>query len=356
MNRFLNSKLFAAAACILMAVLIIFMIQLIMPSMAGVFRSLKVILMPFVIAMIISYILNPIVNLLHERKVPRTLAILLIYALFISVVSVIVMNVVPMFMKQLRELNEYLPEITSKVQMFVDGVYENKELPFGIREAFETAMIQLEETLTQGMTNMIQTIGSTISMFFIALIVPFVAFYMMKDIKLIEKTVLALIPRKHRKGSIRLLLDIDKALGNYVRGQFIVCFVIGLMAYIGYWLIDLPYPLLLASGVAVFNIVPYLGPFLGAAPALIMASTISLKMVLMVALVNLVIQALESNVVSPQVVGRSLEMHPLVIIFALLVGGEVAGIVGLILAVPFFAVVKVVFQHLYLYFMNRKKI
>lgn len=352
MHRYLSSRWFAIAVYILIATIIIFMLQLIVPFIKGLFGFLKAVLMPFIIAMIISYILNPIVNSLNDRKVPRTLAVLLIYVIFIASLTVILMNVVPMFMKQLKELNEHLPEITSKVRMFVDGVYENKGIPFGIREAFEKAMIQLENNLTAGITNFIQKIGTTLNVLFVALIVPFLAFYMMKDFKIIEKTVLALIPRKKRKGSIRLLLDIDKALGSYVRGQFIVCVVIGLMAYIGYWLIDMPYPLLLASMVAIFNIVPYLGPFLGAAPAIIMASTVSIKMMLMAALVNLVIQLLESNVVSPQVVGKSLEMHPLVIIFALLVGGEIAGIAGLILAVPFFAVIKVIFQHVYLYLLR----
>jgi len=169
-----------------------------------------------------------------------------------------------------------------------------------------------------------------------------------------EQTAITFIPKKHRTHIIKLLTDIDSALGNYVRGQFIVCLIVGVLAYLGYWIIGMPYPLLLASVVMVFNIIPYLGPFFGAAPAIIMASTISFKMVLLVAGVNLAVQILEGNVISPQVVGRTLHMHPLLIIFVLLIGGELAGIVGLILAVPFFAVLKVLFQHMWVYYKNRK--
>ena len=140
-----------------------------------------------------------------------------------------------------------------------------------------------------------------------------------------------------------MLKEIDEALGNYVRGQFLVCLIVGM-----------PYALLMASIVAVFNIVPYLGPFLGAAPAVVMASTISWKMVLMVIIVNWLCQLLESNIVSPQVVGKKLHLHPMLIIFALLVGGEIAGIVGLILAVPLFAVLKVIIQHFFAYYVKRK--
>ncbi|MNP72699.1 hypothetical protein D3C76_1693070 [compost metagenome] len=99
-----------------------------------------------------------------------------------------------------------------------------------------------------------------------------------------------------------------------------------------------------------------MGPFLGAAPAIVMASTISLKLVLLVAVVNTICQIVESNIISPQVVGRTLHLHPLLIIFALLVGGEVAGMLGLILAVPFFAAAKVVIQHFVAYYIRRKPV
>src|SRR5690606_11755099 len=153
----------------------------------------------------------------------------------------------------------------------------------------------------------------------------------------------------------RMLLDIDRALGQYIRGQLIVAVIVGALAYLGYWLIGMPYALLLAGIVSIFNIVPYIGPFFGAAPAILMAATVSWKMVLYVVIVNTIVQILEGNVVSPQVVGRTLHMHPLSIILALLIGGELAGIVGLILAVPCLAVLKVILQHVRQYYLRRKR-
>jgi predicted PurR-regulated permease PerM len=129
-----------------------------------------------------------------------------------------------------------------------------------------------------------------------------------------------------------------------VRGQLTVCILIGFLAYLGYWLIGMPYPLLLAGIVAVLNIIPYLGPLLAAAPAIFIAATISWKMVLLVLLINFICQILEGNVIGPNIIGKSLHLHPLVIMFALLVGGELAGIVGLILVVPLLAVVRVIYE------------
>jgi predicted PurR-regulated permease PerM len=109
--------------------------------------------------------------------------------------------------------------------------------------------------------------------------------------------------------------------------------------------IGMPYPLLLAIIVAIFNIIPYLGPLLAAAPALFIAATISWKMVLFVLVINLLCQILEGNVIGPNILGKSLHLHPLMIMFALVVGGEIAGILGLILVVPLLAVIRVIYSH-----------
>jgi predicted PurR-regulated permease PerM len=353
-EHFTKNRFFITLVYVLLGLAVLYMLQLIHPIITGVFTFLKAVLAPFLIAMIISYVLNPIVNLLNERKVPRTVAVLLIYAVFITSATVIMMNLIPMFMKQLRELNEHLPEMAVQAQNWLEGLNDTAIIPDSVREGINRSFLQLENSITRGISNVLNEIGTTIGILFVAFIVPFLAFYMLKDFQLIERAAIATVPRSHRKHTIKLLLDIDRALGNYIRGQFIVCVIVGVLAYIGYLIIGMPYPLLLASVVAVFNIIPYLGPFFGAAPALIMATTVSVKMVIMVALVNITVQIMEGNVVSPQVVGRTLRMHPLFIIFALLVGGELAGIVGLILAVPFFAVMKVILQHIFAYYMQRK--
>lgn len=353
LERFLHSKWTSRLLFILLIMLLLTMFNHISPFLIKIFTFLKKVLTPFVIAVIISYVLNPIVNILYERKVPRPVAVLLIYAVFITSVTVIMMNFIPMFMKQLKELNEHLPQLGMKAQSMLHSVNRNELLPPSVRTGLNQALLKLEQSISTSITSFVNDIGSTISTILVAFIIPFLVFYMLKDIKLIERATLTIVPKKHRRVMIRLMLDIDQALGNYIRGQIIVCVIVGVAAYIGYLLIGMPYALLFACLVAVFNIIPYLGPFFGAAPALIVASTISWKMLLLVLCVNMSVQILEGNVISPQVVGRSLHMHPLVIIFALLIGGELAGIIGLILAVPFFAVLKVTWQHIRVHIKNR---
>lgn len=356
MQQFWKQRWFAVLVYVLLSLFVIYMLLQVSPVFAGLYKFLKAVLAPFIIAIIISYILNPVVNLLNGRKVPRAIAVLMIYLVFFTSLWVVIMNVTPVFVKQLSELNEHMPELTMRAESLMQGISDHPLLPLSVRAGIQDALFKLQNVISERIMHSVESIGSTINMLFVAFIIPFLAFYMLKDFQLMEKAVLAVVPRSHRKHIIQVLVDIDTALGNYIRGQLLVCIIIGVLAYIGYWAIGMPYPLLLATVVAIFNIIPYLGPFFGAAPALIVAATVSFKMVLLVAVVNLIVQILEGNIISPQVVGRTLHMHPLLIIFALLVGGEAAGIMGLILAVPVFAVIKVILQHLSLYYINRKTV
>lgn len=354
MDPFYRNKWFITLIYTLLALAVLYMFWQVRPLFKGIFSFLKTILAPFVIALMISYLLHPVVSMLNRRKVPRTVAVLLIYAVFLTSMGVILLNLTPVFINQAKELNEHLPELSMQAQGLVDQLNDSSFIPLSIRDGFNQSLAKLETGISQTVSEYISGIGNKIGVIFMALVIPFLAFYMLKDYRRLEQTALTAVPQTHRKKAVKLLLDIDTALGNYIRGQLLVCMIVGILAYTGYWLIKMPYPLLLASLVALFNIIPYLGPYLGAAPALIMASTVSMKMVLLVVVVNVAVQVLEGNVVSPQVVGKTLKMHPLLIIFALIIGGEVAGIVGLILAVPTFAVCKVIFQHVQSYYIERR--
>lgn len=354
MESFFNNRWFKGLLLTLLGLLVLFMLMQIKPMLIQFYSFLSAVLMPFFVAMIISYVLNPIVSLLNGRKVPRSIAVLLIYAAFLTSLAVITVNVIPMFVRQLTELNEHLPQFTVKAQNLITEFNDSRYIPESIRAGINRSLANMETGISKTISDYIDRIGTTINALFLVFIIPFLAFYILRDFHGIQQGVLTLVPKQQRRHAVRLMSEIDDALGNYVRGQFLVCLVVGVFAWIGYWLVGLPYGLLFALAVALTNIIPYIGPYFGAAPAILSAMTISWKMVLYVILVNWLIQVVEGNIISPQVVGRTLHMHPLTIIFVLLVGGEVAGIMGLILAVPFYAVVKVVFQYLLQYYIRHK--
>lgn len=356
MDRWTGSRLFRGLVYTILILIALLLVQQLKPALLHVYAFVKAVFAPFLIAMIISYVLNPIVSMLAERKMPRGVAVLIIYAVFASAITVVLLNVIPMFVSQVEQLNRHAPELTMRAQSLMDDLNNSSFLPESFRTAIDKSLLNIEKRLSEAAYSFVNNIGAMLNVMFVAFIIPFLAFYILKDFDAFERGLIAYVPRSHRQGVIRLFKDIDEALGSYIRGQFIVCVIVGFLAYIGYWLIGLPYPLLLASIVAVTNVIPYLGPFIGAAPALVMASTVSVKMMLFVIIVNTACQIVEGNIISPQVVGRTLHMHPLTIIFALLAGGELAGLIGMILAVPVFAACKVVLQHLFAYYVRRKTI
>jgi predicted PurR-regulated permease PerM len=324
--------------------IIINLLWLLKPLFAVMFTFLKIALTPFLIAMVISYLLHPLVDRLQARKVPRSLAIVLLFGTFIAGLTLIVRGMIPVVIDQIEELREHAPQFKSLIRKWLDGLVDQPFMLGSIRDGIDGAIFKMETTLMMKTQNSVGLLSHTLEYVLVAFLIPFLVFYMLKDLDLIEKSVLAFVPSKRRKSTIRLLREIDSTLGKYVRGQLTVCILIGFLAYLGYWLIGMPYPLLLAGIVAVLNIIPYLGPLLAAAPAIFIAATISWKMVLLVLLINFICQILEGNVIGPNIIGKSLHLHPLVIMFALLVGGELAGIVGLILVVPLLAVVRVIYE------------
>ncbi|GBF73863.1 AI-2E family transporter [Paenibacillus sp. 598K] len=356
MEKWMRSKSAAILVFGILGLVAVLLLLQLKPVLIAVYSFVKAVFGPFVLAMIISYVLNPVVGALSDRRVPRGVAVMLIYVVFLAAIAVLLMHMVPLLIRQLDELNNHMPELTLRAQSLYKQMNQLSFLPQGLREGIEQSLIQLERKASAAILDFANNIGAVLDALFIAFIIPFLAFYMLKDLDVFERTVMTYVPRSHRQGVVRMLKEIDEALGSYIRGQVLVCLLVGLLAYLGYWIVGLPYPFLLAGIVAVFNIIPYVGPFFGAAPALIMAATISWKMVLLVLAVNLICQVLEGNVISPQVVGRTLHMHPLFIIFALLVGGEAAGILGMILAVPIFAALKVIVQHVFSYYIRRKTI
>ncbi|WP_018133505.1 AI-2E family transporter [Effusibacillus pohliae] len=354
MERAPRNRSLDIALLILIILGCVFLLNQLSGLLLGIWLVLRTVLAPFLIAMIISYMLNPIVCRLVDRGVPRGVSVIMIYFVFFTLLAVVLVNTIPIFIEQLKEFVETLPSIVEQVEKWSKHLDDGaRRMPDAVHKAIDTNLIRFEEAVTRYITNFLGSLGDTLEQLLTALVIPFLVFYMLKDLKVMERTVVALFPTRHRKELIELTKSIDEALGNYIRGQLIVMLVVGTLVYIGYRIVGMPYGLMLALLVAITNIIPYVGPFIGAAPAIILAFTISPVMALKVTIVNLVVQQLEGNFISPQIVSKSLNLHPLLIIFALLLGGEIGGILGLILAVPVVAILKVILEHVVMHYVRR---
>nr|WP_272495704.1 AI-2E family transporter [Bacillus pinisoli] len=326
--------------------LCIYVFIMLEPIWIPIYRVIIAIFIPFLVASFITYLLHPFIEKIHNYNIPRPIAILIIYGLFFGGIALGIYKGIPQVVIQIREFANNVPELFEKYRQWSNVIHQQTEqLPDGVHARIEEFLNGGEEAIEVILENVITTLRSIINYVLIILIIPFIVFYMLKDYDQIKKAAWYLTPRRYRKSGIRFLKDIDQSLGNYIRGQLLVCVMVGLISTFGFWLIGMKYPLLLGIIVGITNIIPYFGPIIGAVPAVFIAVTISGKVVVFVIILIFVIQFIEGNLLSPLIVGKSLHMHPVFIMFALLAGGEIGGIIGLILAVPMLAILKVILLH-----------
>lgn len=338
-----RSRFVSFSIHVILVLVIANLLWFIRPVVYELFLIGKEIIVPFFFGLLIAYLLNPVVSALEKRKVPRLVAVLLIYAIFVLLVVTLLINAVPIFTKQLVQFAKDLPRLTEWYQIWMsEWEYHKYFLPDGIQIGVDRVITQSQERMSFGVTQMVDHAKTAVGRLLGYAVVPFIAFYLLKDMKAVHTACLLIIPRKHRKNTLIIMREVNESLGKYINGQMIVALIVGGCTYLGYWLIGMPYPALFATLVAATNIIPYIGPLIGAIPSAIIALTISTKMVIMVIAVNLIIQVVEGNVLSPNIMGKSLHLHPLVIIFALLAGEAIGGIIGMILAVPMIAACKVI--------------
>lgn len=334
----------------------LYMLLLIAPYFSPVWEIIHTVSIPFLISMIIAYLLHPLVDVLMKFKLGRTLSILFIYIFFLGGVSLLLWLVAPIFIGQIKEVLQQLPELERTLYHW-SGVMELQlqQLPDGVHQGVDDALGKVEQVTRQTMESVLEAMGSLIGNLFVLIVVPFLVFYLLNDVEVIQKSIYFFVPRKQRKPAVKLWKDIDHSLGEYIRGQLIISLIVGILSLIGYYFIGLPYVLFLSVIVAISNIIPYFGPFIGAAPAVIVALITQPSLVLWIIVINSIIQVIEGNILAPWIMGRRLNIHPIFIIFALLIGAELGGLLGLILAVPIFVVMKLVILNTVLHLREYRK-
>lgn len=305
---------------------------------------------PFLLAVVTAYLLAPLVEFVTRRGMPRSLAILLIYALLGAAVVGLGLYLIPLMVQESVGLIRRLPTWTRDLQGFwslwLTRLHE-APLPPSLRQSLNQTARHLESHLFSLLKSVLKALFGLVPGVLSILVAPILAFFILKDLDRIRRHFWALIPVEWRPAVFKLGLDVDRSLSGFIRGQLMVALFVGMMATLWTALLRVPFAPLIGALAAVTDVVPYIGPIVGAIPAVILAFVTSPWKALYVILGFVVIHQLEGSVVGPKVMGESVGLNPLVVIFSLLVGGEVAGLAGLLLAVPAAAVVKVMVVHLY---------
>ncbi|MGW7975756.1 AI-2E family transporter [Staphylococcus xylosus] len=315
---------------------------------------------PIIVSVILYYLLNPLVNLMERYNISRLWGVIILFLLIVGVITLVINLLIPVIGSQFRSFGNNFPLYVDKVNQFIDSVTKYS-LISNFYSQIQEQLDALANKLPSMVSDYFNGFGSKVKNFAEAIVnvgvviatTPFVLFFMLKDGHRFKEFSTKLMPPKFRKDYHDLLDKMSVQVGSYIQGQIIVSFCIGILLFIGYSIIGLDYSLILASIAAVTSVVPYIGPTIAISPAIIIALITSPIMLLKLIVVWTAVQFIEGHLISPNVMGKTLKIHPLTIIFILLSAGNLLGIVGVILGIPAYAILKVLVSHLYTMFKRR---
>ncbi|AHM68342.1 AI-2E family transporter [Paenibacillus polymyxa] len=357
---FLNNKFVLFLLVLLLIGLNILVLTKISYIFTPVIVLLKTIILPVILSGVLYYLLNPLVDVLERNKVKRVYSIVVLFLLIIGIIAIVVTSVVPVIRDQIQGLIQNVPAYTEQVkQQFERLIGSNfvnqfqNTIQIDPSELASKASEKLSGFINNAWTGVGSFLGVITETVLAIATVPFILFYLLKDGHKLPQWILKMLPPMFRKETDRIMTEMNHQVSSYIRGQIIVSFCIGVLLYIGYLIIGLDYSLTLAVIASFTSVVPYLGPVIAITPALIVAIVTSPIMLLKMVIVWTVVQLIEGKFISPQIMGKSLRVHPITIIFVILTAGNLFGVVGIVLAVPGYAVLKVIVTHLFSFFQKR---
>ncbi|MCD8821027.1 AI-2E family transporter [Staphylococcus gallinarum] len=336
------------------ALLILFLLIKLAMEVHSVFTPFIVIiqsvLIPFLLSGFLFYVCLPFQKLLEKYKVPRWGSILIIFIGLIIIISIIVGIVGPLLMEQIENLINQIPMLQHEVQHIINFSLDQMErLPSDVTDRINKMVQNMSDSVADILSNSFTYITSFISTLFLLIMVPFFLIYMLKDHEKFIPFIAKLFKSNRKIFVVELLKDLDNTLKSYIQGQVTVSIILGIILYIGYTIVGLNYTLLLVMFACIANMIPFLGPWMAFAPAAIIAIIQSPATFIWVCIITLIAQQLEGNVITPNVMGKSLNIHPLTIIVVILAAGNLGGFTLILVAVPLYAVIKTIVRNIYNY-------
>lgn len=308
------------------------------------FVSISGILLPFVVGLAVAYLLDPVADRMEVLRIPRWLATSIAIVVFFGLVIGVFIAISPMLRDQVMGFANALPGYIAKVRPLILGLIDEAGGTERAQTLVEQSSGKLMEWVAAHMGQVLASGIALFNLFTLILISPVVAFYLLRDWDNIVVRMKALLPRQHLATIDTLLADMDYALSGFVRGQFLVCMALAVLYAFGWSLLGLNYALVLGLIAGLLAFVPLAGPFFASALAVLVAlgqfGTDWVKVGL-VYVVFVIVQGIEGSILTPNLIGNRVGLHPVWVIFAIFAGGELLGVVGIFLAVPVAAVVAV---------------
>lgn len=308
------------------------------------------ILSPFFIGIIIAWLLDPIVTWLQKNGFKRAIATVMVFLSFISLVALFFVLLIPSFADQINEFIGSAPNVLNNIKNFGENLFDKLNNIYdydftNIKEQLYGGLSNIVSGLTVTLPNKVISIASSIVSGGLNIIFGlFIAFYMLFDFNNVRKHLFNLLPKSIHADAITLTDRLNKTLKSYVQGTLLIMLLLFIFQSITLAIAGLSSPMLFGMFCAVTNVIPYIGPYIGGIPAVIVGFTISPATGIFTLLAVVIAQFLESYFLNPIVMSKTMKLHPVTIMIGLLIFGHFFGILGMVLATPIISCIKIIFN------------
>jgi len=299
---------------------------------------------PIIIALVITWILNPLVKFFQKNNIRKSLSTIIAFMIFFFSVYLILVIFIPVFVEQIIDFVNYTPKIQYTFNVFFNDMVEKISQ---YNSSFDATELELQFsntisgllgnigdyllTISTEIYGLFTSLVNAIYNFFFALMI---SFYLLYDYDRVVGALVHIFPKRHEKSVAFLVDEFTIIVGNYIRSYSLISLIVTILVYICFSFLRLSSPLVLALIIGIFNFVPMIGPFVGAIPALLVALSMGWGTAIITVIVVTIVQQIDANVLKPLLMGKSTNLHPLIIIISIMVFGKFFGIVGILVAIP----------------------
>lgn len=314
------------------------------------------VLPPLIITLVLAYVLSPVADFCSRRlRMNRTLAVALIYLVLVALLITGPALLIPPLISQIQSFVDGLPELIQEIGAFMEQPITFGDFVLDLRDVYEQASATLEGVLSSLASQTINILSNVATALFWTFFILVASFYLVKDAEVILEWVDEVSTPAYREDVRRLRAQIADTWNAFLRGQLILCVVMGLVVGVTMAIIGLPYAWLIGVLFGVLEFVPNIGPTIASIPTVLIAFSEGSSVLhishtwfaVLVIGVNALLQQLENNFLVPRIIGHSLNLHPVVVLVAAIIGAHLGGVLGILLAAPVTATLRVLAEYTY---------
>lgn len=355
-----NKRFFEVLVGLILIFLLIWLVSINDFIFMPLFKLVGAVAFPIIGAGILYYLTKPLMHFFERFRIHRIVAILMVFVIILLAAFLFVIYIWPIVRDQTANLIKGIPAMVKVAEDFISYWETNYTIiPDQVLQAVDDFADKIPSRIDDIINHLFSfvggLIGQVLSIVAGIVLIPFFLFFMLKDGEKLLPFIMKFFKPKKAYNLRSLLLKINQVLTAFIQGQLIVSFFVGVLLLIGYSIIGLDYALALALFGMLTNVIPYLGPFLAVTPAIIVGAFQDPWNIVWVSIIMIVAQQIESTLISPNVMGQVLHLHPLTIITVILAAGSIAGFLGILFAVPFYAVIRTIIIHFYETYVDSKK-